>query len=134
MVRTCLQIFVLWLAASLLGAASDRADTKTATWTGWFSDMQCASPRVARGLIGPNNPDCVKRCLEEGATPVFISEQAKALFEVKDHASVKDDVGYHVEVTGTVDKRAKTISVATVKRLSYVGALCARPKKTHGKD
>jgi hypothetical protein len=96
--------------------------------------MQCASPRVARGLIGPNNPDCVKRCLEEGAAPIFISEQAKTLFEVKDYASVKDDVGYHVEVTGAVDEETKTISVQTVKRLSCVGALCARPRKTDGRN
>jgi hypothetical protein len=126
MIRTFAQVFAVWLAAAVIGA--DTSEVKT--WTGWFSDMGCASPRVARGLIGPSNPDCVKRCLDEGATPVFVSEQAKALFEVKDYPSVKDDVGYHVELTGTVDAEAKTIAVQTVKRLSYVGSLCARPKKT----
>jgi hypothetical protein len=121
------------LAASPLTAAQDRSATTTTTWTGWFSDRQCATPRVSRGVIGPNNPDCVKRCIDEGVTPVFISEQAKALFEVKDYPAVKDDVGYHVELTGIVDETAKSISVRSVKRLSDTGALCGLPKKGDGK-
>lgn len=130
MVRVSALALGVWLVGSPPGAAPDTPKAKTTTWTGWFSDKGCASPRVARGEIGPNNPDCVKRCLDDGATPVFVSEQARALFEVKDYPSVKNDVGYHVELTGTVDEAAKTISVHAVKRLSYVGALCARQKKT----
>lgn len=110
-------------------AAADAREPAVKTWTGWFSDLQCAKPRVERGDIGPNNPDCVKRCLKDGATPVFISEQAKALFEVKDYPSVAADVGYHIELTGTLDESGKAISVRSVKRLKYVGALCALPRK-----
>jgi hypothetical protein len=111
-------------------AAAQTASEPMTTSTGWFSDKGCAAPRVARGQIGPNNPDCVKRCLDEGAVPVFISEAAKALYEVKDYPSVKDDVGYRVEVTGIVDEQAKTIAVKAVKRLESVGSTCARkPKK-----
>jgi hypothetical protein len=39
-----------------------------------------------------------------------------------------DDVGYHVELTGIVDEEAKTVSVRSVKRLAYVGAMCGRPE------
>jgi hypothetical protein len=116
-------------AAAVSPAAQDTAPTKTAIWTGWFSDRQCAAPRVSRGVIGPNNPECVKRCLDNGATPVFVSEQAKALYDVTDYSSVKNDLGYHIEVTGVVDETAKTISVKAVKHLSEVGSLCALPKK-----
>jgi hypothetical protein len=129
MIRIATLIVAVGLAVPVSGLAPDTLDGNSVTWTGWFSDKDCAAPRVARGVIGPNNPDCVKRCLNEGATPVFVSEQAKALFEVRDYPSVKDDVGYHVELTGTVDDKAKTISVHAVKRLKYVGALCAVPKK-----
>jgi hypothetical protein len=128
-VRTFAQIFAVWLAASMGGHAAVVADEASVTWTGWFSDLGCASSRVSRGDIGPNGTECVKRCIDEGATPVFISEQAKALFEVRDYPDVKDDVGYHVEVTGRVDETAKTISVTSVKRLSKVVQMCARPKK-----
>jgi hypothetical protein len=71
----------------------------------------------------------VKKCLSEGAPLVFISEQAKAVFEVRDLPSDKDDVGYYLEVTGTVDAKAKTISVQSVKRLSAVTAMCLVPKR-----
>ena len=119
----------LGLVIPALAAAQSASEPKTTTSTGWFSDKGCATPRVARGETGPNNPVCVKRCLDEGAVPVFVSEQAKALFDVKDHATIKDDVGYRVEVTGIVDEEAKTITVKSVKRLEAVPVTCARPKK-----
>lgn len=119
----------LGLVIPALAAAQSAPEPRTTTSTGWFSDKGCAAPKVARGQIGPNNPVCVKRCLDEGAVPVFISEQAKAMFDVKDYATVKDDVGYRVEVTGIVDEEAKTITVKSVKRLEAVPVTCARPQK-----
>lgn len=119
----------LGLVIPALAAAQSAPEPKTTTSTGWFSDKGCAAPKVARGQIGPNNPVCVKRCLDEGAVPVFISEQAKAMFDVKDYATVKDDVGYRVEITGIVDEEAKTITVKSVKRLEAVPVTCARPQK-----
>jgi hypothetical protein len=104
--------------------------TKNITWTGWFSDSQCASARAASGTFSATNPDCAKTCIEKGGAPVFISEQAQAIFRVTDHPSVVEDLGYHVEITAAVDEGAKTISIRSVKRLSYEGASCARPKKT----
>jgi hypothetical protein len=109
--------------------ARDEPELTPATWTGWFSDKGCAAPRVAKGILGPNNPSCVKRCLGEGATPVFISEQTKEMYEVKGDPPLDGDVFYHVEVSGTVDREAKTIAIRSVKRLSYIGAMCARPAK-----
>jgi hypothetical protein len=116
---------VVVLAGLTLGATSA---PDTVTWTGWFSDLRCAAPRVKQGLISPNNPECVKKCLSEGADPVFISEQAKALFNVTGYPSVKDDVGWRVELTGTVDETGKSIAVTAVKRLELTPASCALPK------
>jgi hypothetical protein len=110
-------------------ASEAEGDGEPRTMTGWFSDAQCATSRVAKGIIAPNNPDCVKKCLNEGATPVFISEQAKALFEVRDHPSVLADVGFYVEVVGTVDKSGKALSITSVKRLEEQGPTCQLPKK-----
>jgi hypothetical protein len=111
-----------------------RSETKDITWTGWFSDSQCAYARAASGAFSATNPDCAKRCIEKGAAPVFISEQGKAIFRVTNYPSVLDQLGYRVEVTATVDEDAKTISVRNVKQLSYEGAACARPKKTSPKQ
>lgn len=117
-------------AAGAHGAGTARAGEST-TWTGFFSDKGCAKSKVARGDITPNNAVCVARCLDDGATAVFMSEQAKAMFDVTGYATtkIKEDLGYHLEVTGIVDADAKTIAVTSVKRLEYVGAMCGLPKK-----
>jgi hypothetical protein len=123
---------LLLITAMLSGAAavtSPTAATREVTWTGWFSDGRCARTPAPDELVTPNGTACVKRCLDEGSTPVFLSEQANAIFEVRDHAGVKDDVGYRVEIVGIVDEKATSISVRSVKRLSEVTALCLLPKK-----
>jgi hypothetical protein len=121
-------ILLLALGPLILGAQA-----RSVTWTGWFADDKCVSGRVAASNLGPNNPECAKTCIEKGATPVFISEQAKAMFAVKNYPGVVADLGYHLEITATVDEAAHTISIQKVNRLSYEGASCARPKKPASK-
>jgi hypothetical protein len=125
MIRT----FVTSLAITILWSAHGRAETKTVTLTGWFSDQGCASARATSGVFTSTNPECAKKCIEKGAEPVFIGEEAKAIYKVKDYPSVVDDLGWRLEITGTVDESAKTISVTSVKRLSAVVLSCGRPKK-----
>ena len=121
-------ILLLALAPVILGA-----QVRNVTWTGWFADDKCVAGRVAAGNLGPNNPECAKTCIEKGATPVFISEQAKAMFAVKDYPGVVADLGYHLEIIAIVDEAAHTVSIQKVNRLSYEGAACARPKKPASK-
>jgi hypothetical protein len=114
----------------LMICACLRSETKPVTLTGWFSDEDCAKGRVASGVIRPNNPDCVKQCLDKGAKAVFVSEQGKEMLLVKGYEKVREDVGYHIEIAGVPDAAAKSISVQSVKRIgAYEGAACARPKK-----
>jgi hypothetical protein len=120
---------LLYLAGLGLVPALLAAQAKTVTWTGWFSESNCAPARVNSGKLGPTNPECSKTCIEKGATPLFISEQAKALFKVRDYADVIGDLGYHVSVTATLDEAAGSISIQKVERLSFDGAACARPNK-----
>jgi hypothetical protein len=126
MFRTVAMALAVWLGASA-PAAVPRLDAEAVIWTGWFSDGRCA--RVRDGDVGPNNTECVLRCLNDGSKAVFISEQAKAIFEVRNYPSAKDDVGYRIELTGTVDQSAGTISVKSVKRLSKVVSMCMLPKR-----
>lgn len=121
------------LVISFALADFSSAAEKSVTWTGWFSDLKCAAARALSGTFTATNPDCARKCIEEGAAPVFISEQAKAIFQVKGSASVIDDLGYHVEVRATVDDAGKTITIQKVERLGYDGAACARPKKSAAK-
>ena len=120
----------VFIAITILGAAHGRGETKNVTWTGWFSDQGCAAGRAASGTFTPTNPECAKKCIEGGADPAFIGEEVKAIYKVKDYPSVVADLGWRLEITGTVDEAAKTISVASVKRLSPVVLSCGRPKKS----
>ena len=124
MLRVIAVTVVLMVPA--LGAEPPR--TTAETWTGWFSDKQCARVRPDEEPR-PNGTACVKKCLAEGSPAVFISEQVNAVYEVRDYPAAMDDVGFRVEVTGNVDEKAKTISVTSVKRLSKVTAMCLVPKK-----
>ena len=99
------------------------------TWTGWFSDQQCAREPKADEMVAPNGTECVKQCLLKGSPAVFLSEQTNAIYKVLDHPGVRDDVGYRVEVAASVDEKAKTVSIRSVKRLSEVTAACLLPKK-----
>ena len=119
-------VVVVMAATSAHGAIVDTS----VTWTGWFSDKGCAASKVKSGTLTPNGTDCVKKCLKEGAVPVFLSEQARDMYEVADYPRVLEDVGYHIEVSGLVDEKTKTISVTAVKRLSKVAQTCALPKRT----
>src|SRR5687768_5429191 len=111
--------------AVLLAASwsADPRETTTTTWTGWFSDKQCA--RVTPGEAPrPNGTACVKECLAEGSPAVFISEQAKAVYGVRDYPSAANDVGFHLEITGEVDEKARTVSIKSVKRLAEIPNIC----------
>ena len=119
----------LTIVAATSGAASAVATPAVQTWTGWFSDHRCAREPKADEVIRPNGTACVKQCLLDGASPVFLSEQTDRIYRMLGHPAVRDDVGFRVEVTGTVDESARTVTVTSVKRLEEVTAMCLLPKK-----
>lgn len=129
MTRLCAIGLAAMLTVATTAASPQNKESDLKTWTGWFSDKRCARAPGQDDSVRPNGTACVKKCLNEGAAPVFLSEQANAIYDVLNHASIADDVGYRVEVTGVVDEKAKTISVRSVKRLSEVTALCLLPRK-----
>lgn len=112
------------LLAGLLAASAEAASVKL---TGWFACNQCTKDRVAKGIIRPSNPECSKTCIEKGDAAVFLSEQGKEALHVKAY-NTTEHLGYHVEVTGVVDAATKTITIESVKQLSFEGAACVRPR------
>ena len=121
---------VLVLAASALTAAVRPAEN-VVKLNGWFSDEGCAAAKLKADDVTPNGTICVKKCLDEGAVAVFVNPKARAMYRVIEQASVKEDVGYYLELTGVVDEKAQTISVRSVKRLGDVIQMCGR-KPTKG--
>jgi hypothetical protein len=124
----CSRAAVSAITLMLVSCSSLSAASTVKTFKGWFSDLSCATPRATSGVFTATNPECAKKCIESGVAPAFISDEAKAVFRVQGHPTLKDDLGYYVEVTGDVDLDAKTLNVRSVKRLEYQGASCARPK------
>jgi len=119
----------LAIVFAVLAPLPGMAASQAVTWTGWFADEGCAKGRVAAGVISFTNPDCAAKCIKDGSAPVFISEQAKAMFKVVDYPAVVENLGWKLEITGTVNEDAKTISVTSVKRLEEVVSKCYRPKR-----
>jgi hypothetical protein len=115
-------------AFSLAVLSTPPARTAAPKLTGWFACEKCTSPRVGKGDLRPSNPECARQCIEKGSEAVFIDEQGQRLWKVRNYAAVKDDLGFHVEVTGATDAAAGTIAVEAVNRLGDAGASCARPK------
>ena len=129
MSRFSILFAALALTTSALTAAVRPAEN-VVTWNGWFSDEGCAAAKLKADDVTPNGTICVKKCLDEGATPVFVNPKTRAMYKVKDHAAVMEDVGFYLELTGVADENAKTISVRSVKRLGDVIQMCGRkPKK-----
>lgn len=124
---TRLTTATLVIGLSSFGATADRDNA--IRLEGWFSDKTCARGMLSSDEVRPNGTACVKKCLDEGATAVFVDPKAKAMYDVKGHPSVKEDVGYYLEVMGEVDEKAGTISTRSVKRLGDVVQMCARPRK-----
>ena len=122
-----LALLMALCSAGTLLFAGEKSSSSSRTIRGWFADEACTRDRVAAGKIEPNNPDCAKRCLKEGSKLVFISETDKTMFYVSNPVNATSAVGYYVEVAGVTDDKAKTVRVDSVKKLSEVGDMCARP-------
>ena len=119
---------VLLLATSALAAAVRPAES-VVKLNGWFSDEGCAAAKLKADEVTPNGTICVRKCLDEGAAVVFVNPKARAMYRVMEQASVREDVGYYLELTGVVDEKAETISVRSVKRLGDVIQMCGRKAK-----
>jgi len=103
-------------------------EPKSVTLSGWFADERCVRARLTAAKLGPTNPDCSADCIRKGAAAVFLSE-GREIFTVQDYQGVIDDLGFHVEATGMLDRTARTFRVRSVRQLSWEGAACSRPKK-----
>jgi len=91
------------------------------TIVGYVSDSKCATDSAkassAAEWIKPAVfEDCVKKCLKDGSTAVFVTEDNKVLqFDAASAAKIQSFHGHKVSVTGTV--QGTTLSVEQVTDL-----------------
>lgn len=116
--------FVGLTVAAILGAWES-----TVTLKGWISDKGCAQAKVNAEAVTPNGTTCVKKCLDDGAEAVFVHPDSRTLYAVRNYTTLREDVGYHLELTGEIDEKTKTITVQSARRLEEIVNVCAIPKK-----
>lgn len=111
--RTILTAAALATAMSATGFAADM--------TGYVSDDACAtksakSARAADWIKADAFEACVKRCVKEGSSMVFVTEDNKILrFDARSNAKAMPLLGHHVKVTGTATGGTLTVdSIAAI--------------------
>jgi len=94
-----------FLVLSISAAAGDKASSTTVT--GWVGDSKC-------GAHGAEKADCVAKCVQAGAKPILVSDKDQSVLNIDNPDAVKDHLGHHVNVTGTVDNGTIHIDSVTM--------------------
>jgi hypothetical protein len=101
------RIFALLLAAgAFCTVAASAADSSS--MNGWISDSMCGAKHAGGGAA------CVKKCIEGGMAPVFVSDKDKSVLKIDNPDAVKEYYGSKVTVTGTVDSSSKSVHIDSV--------------------
>jgi len=105
---------LLMLAVVLVVAAV----AKDMPINGWVTDSKC-------GVKGTNlaHASCAKNCIAAGAKTAFVPDGTQDVLIVDNPDSLKDHIGQHVTVTGSMDKGNKTIHVDSVKMMAEGGGM-----------
>ncbi|HEX4484671.1 MAG TPA: hypothetical protein VH088_00290 [Terriglobales bacterium] len=83
---------------------------KAETVNGWVSDSKCGAKGANAGAAA-----CTKKCLEEGAKVVVVTDSDQKVLEVSNPDALKGHEGHHVAVSGHV--KGDSIHVMSVKML-----------------
>src|SRR5271155_2821218 len=101
--------------AVLCSASAFAADQSTKPIDGWISDSQCGAMHAGSGGA------CVKKCIGNGAKPVFVDDAKKQVWAIDNPDAVAGHYGHHVAVEGTVDAADKSVHVSSVTMLKDQG-------------
>lgn len=100
-------LFVLFAVFALVTLAAKAADSSKIT--GYISDSMCGAKHAGSGS------ECVKKCMESGMKPVFVSEKDKAVWSIDNPDAVKNFYGDHVTVSATADTTAKSVHIDAIE-------------------
>jgi hypothetical protein len=123
MTATCLTCM---LALGLLGAVSAPAETIR----GWLACDRCTLGRIRDGNFTPNNPECARQCIAQGAKTVLIDGGHKRFFYVANPEAANPNIGNYVEIEGSLDAASNAVHIDSLKLLEKGVASCSR-KRTH---
>lgn len=78
------------------------------SWTGYITDAKCAATGNEKMVT---NAECSKKCVAGGEKAVLVSDGK--VVKIANQDKIKEHVGHHVTVTGTLD--GDTLTVKSVK-------------------
>lgn len=96
------------LALSLCSMMAVSAFAKDSTYAGWISESKCG----AKGASASHEA-CTKKCVEAGAKPVLVTDADGKVVPIDNPDAVKDVLGQHVEVKGSMKGGAVHIASVT---------------------
>lgn len=79
------------------------------TWSGTISDSKCGAKHED---ASEKSMACAKKCIEGGASPVFISD-GKVL-QIANPDTVKEHIGHKVQITGNLSGDTVTVAKVTM--------------------
>jgi hypothetical protein len=105
------------LALSAVGCMSAFAGE----FTGYISDEQCASGgsskhSAAEWIVPSKFEECVKKCVKEGSTPVFVTEDNKILkIDAESMKKITAHLGHKVTVSGSI--HGETVKIDKIESM-----------------
>ena len=104
----CLALCLVFFYVAIASAGSDAGNSETVN--GWVTDAKCDVKGAHSG-----GEECAKKCIDAGAKMVVVTDTDKKVLTVDNPDVLKDHIGHHVAVTGTVT--GESIHVDSAKML-----------------
>jgi len=98
-------IAILFAATALTFAADKQ------TFTGVITDDMCADAKHAEMKMGPD-PKCVTECVKMNGK--YVLYDGKSSYKLSDQKTPEKFAARKVTVTGSLDEKTKTITVASI--------------------
>jgi hypothetical protein len=110
-----IMISIIALASISIARGRTSAPSSANKWDGWVSDEKCG----AKGA-DPSHAACAVKCVTGGSAIVFVTSKDKTVYKVDNQDALKDHVGHHVSVEGTLN--GDTLHVDKVTMLKQTKA------------
>ncbi len=111
-------LFAVAALAGLTTLSAFAASAKTVKLDGWISETKCGK---AHASDAGANPECVAKCIKEGAKPVFVDDAKQEIWTIDNPDAITAHYGHHIAMTGTEDKSTMTVHVDKVSMLADQG-------------
>jgi hypothetical protein len=96
------------------------------TFTGKITDSMCATADHSQMRMGPTDAECTIACVEaHGAS--YVLYDGKKAYTLSDQKMAEKFAGMTVTVAGTLDAKAATIQVETIRSGALPPGRAARP-------